>query len=122
MVAGQRLMQTSSDIFLGWHRGLGADGVPRDFYLRQLRDGKGGRARAMVPTACRRTGGLRLDARACARPQRRPLAIASYLGSSNAFDRAVVEFSEAYADQNERDYKELADAVKAGRVVAQTGL
>ena len=50
------------------------------------------------------------------------IAIAAYLGSGDSFDRAIVEFSEAYADQNERDYKALVNAVKAGRITAETGL
>jgi hypothetical protein len=50
------------------------------------------------------------------------IAIASYLGNGDRFDRAILEFSKAYAEQNERDYKELAAAVKSGRITAQTGL
>ena len=50
------------------------------------------------------------------------IAIASYLGKGDTFDRAILDFSRSYADQNERDYKELADAVKSGRIAAQTGL
>ena len=50
------------------------------------------------------------------------IAIASYLGNSDSFDKAIVEFSQAYADQNDRDYQELAAAVKSGKIKAQTGL
>jgi hypothetical protein len=50
------------------------------------------------------------------------IAISSYLGRSDSFDRAIVEFSKAYAEQNDRDYKELDEAVKSGRIVAETGL
>jgi hypothetical protein len=63
-----------------------------------------------------------LDARSCACPQRRPRAIASYLGKSATFDCAIVEFSHAYAEQNERDYRELVAAVESGRIAAETGL
>jgi uncharacterized protein (DUF2252 family) len=125
VVTGQRLMQAVSDIFLGWvHNPDGLDGKGRDFYVRQLKDWKGSaEIEQMVPkgmAAYGRLCGWTL-ARAHARSGDR-IAIASYLGGGNTFDRAILEFSRAYAAQNERDYKELADAVKAGRVVAQTGL
>jgi sugar/nucleoside kinase (ribokinase family) len=100
------------------------DGKARDFYVRQLKDWKGSaEIEQMVPegmAAYGRMCGWTL-ARAHARSGDR-IAIASYLGTGDAFDRAILEFSRAYAEQNERDYKELADAVKAGRVVAETGL
>jgi uncharacterized protein (DUF2252 family) len=125
VVTGQRLMQTVSDIFLGWlHVSSGMDGQPRDFYGRQLKDWKGSaEIEQMVPrgmAAYGRMCGWTL-ARAHARSGDR-IAIAAYLGSGSAFDRAIVEFSKAYAEQNERDYQRLADAVKDGRIVAQTGL
>jgi uncharacterized protein (DUF2252 family) len=125
VVTGQRLMQASSDIFLGWlHVKAGADGRPRDFYGRQLRDWKGSvEIEQMIPegmTIYGRLCGWTL-ARAHARTGDR-VAIASYLGSGSNFDRAIVEFSKAYADQNDRDYAELADAVKSGAITAQTGL
>jgi uncharacterized protein (DUF2252 family) len=125
VVTGQRLMQAVSDIFLGWlHNPEGLDGRGRDFYVRQLKDWKGSaEIEQMVPdgmAAYGRMCGWTL-ARAHARSGDR-IAIASYLGGGDVFDRAILEFSKAYAAQNERDYKELADAVKAGRVVAQTGL
>jgi uncharacterized protein (DUF2252 family) len=125
VVTGQRLMQASSDIFLGWlHVKAGTDGRPRDFYGRQLRDWKGSvEIEQMVPegmTVYGRLCGWTL-ARAHARTGDR-VAIASYLGSGSNFDRAIVEFSKAYADQNDRDYAELADAVKSGAITAQTGL
>jgi uncharacterized protein (DUF2252 family) len=125
VVTGQRLMQAVSDIFLGWvHVPAGLDGQARDFYGRQLRDWKGSATvEQMVPdgmAAYGRLCGWTL-ARAHARSGDR-IAIAAYLGSGNAFDRAILDFSKAYADQNERDYKALADAVKTGRVTAQTGL
>src|SRR5437763_14346013 len=100
------------------------DGQPLDCYGRQLKDWKGSaEIEQMVPkgmAAYGRLCGWTL-ARAHARSGDR-IAIASYLGGGNTFDRAILEFSRAYAAQNERDYKELADAVQAGRVVAQTGL
>ena len=125
VVTGQRLMQAVSDIFLGWvHNPEGLDGRGRDFYVRQLKDWKASaEIEQMIPegmTAYGRLCGWTL-ARAHARSGDR-IAIASYLGGGDTFDRAILEFSKAYAEQNERDYKELADAVKAGRVVAQTGL
>jgi uncharacterized protein (DUF2252 family) len=120
VVEGQRLMQASSDIFLGWNRLAGMDGVVRDFYIRQLRDWKGSWApEAMVPQVMNVYGqmcGWTL-ARAHARSGDR-IAIASYLGNSDAFDRAIASFSEAYADQNDRDYAALKAAVKADRIKA----
>jgi uncharacterized protein (DUF2252 family) len=124
VVAGQRLMQAASDIFLGWDRLTGLDGQVRDFYMRQLRDWKGSAdvdtMGASVMTLYGRICAATL-ARAHARSGDR-IAIASYLGNSDVFDRAIADFSSAYADQNERDYQALAQAVDSGRVVAQTGL
>jgi uncharacterized protein (DUF2252 family) len=124
VVAGQRLMQAASDIFLGWHRLTGLDGQVRDFYMRQLRDWKGS---ADVDTMAASV--MTLYARICAATLARAharsgdrIAIASYLGNSDVFDRAIADFSSAYADQNERDYQALVKAVKSGRVEAQTGL
>jgi uncharacterized protein (DUF2252 family) len=120
VVEGQRLMQASSDIFLGWERFTGPDGVARDFYLRQLRDWKGSWApEAMIPEVM----GVYAEmcgwtlARAHARSGDR-IAISSYLGASEAFDRAIAEFSEAYADQNERDHAALTQAIATGKVQA----
>ena len=125
VVVGQRLMQASSDIFLGWlHVDAGLDGKPRDFYGRQLKDWKGSaEIEQMVPEAMAAYGmlcGWTL-ARAHARSGDR-IAIASYLGNGDSFDRALVEFSKAYAEQNERDYNKLAKAVKSGRITAEAGL
>jgi uncharacterized protein (DUF2252 family) len=120
VVEGQRLMQASSDIFLGWNRLAGFDGVVRDFYIRQLRDWKGSWApEAMVPQVMSVYGQMCAWtlARAHARSGDR-IAIASYLGGSDAFDRAITSFSEAYADQNDRDYDALKAAVKADRIKA----
>jgi uncharacterized protein (DUF2252 family) len=124
VVAGQRLMQAASDIFLGWERVNGFDGRTHDYYLRQLRDWKGSAdVDTMVPsgmTAYARICGATL-ARAHARSGDR-IAIAAYLGNTATFDRAIADFSAAYADQNERDYQALAEAVRSGRLTAQTGL
>ena len=123
VVEGQRLMQAASDIMLGWIRNdeLGEE---RDFYVRQLWDAKGSPSiEAMDPQT------LTFYAQVCgwtlAKAHARSgdaVAIASYLGAGDAFDRAMATFAELYADQNERDYAALRDAVGAGRVTAQTGL
>jgi uncharacterized protein (DUF2252 family) len=125
VVAGQRLMQASSDIFLGWqHVEAGADGRARDFYVRQLRDWK-----FSVEISLLRPEGLQMYAGLCgwtlARAHARSgdrIAIAAYLGGSDVFDRAIARFATAYADQNERDYQALTDAVKTGRITAEHGL
>jgi hypothetical protein len=124
VVMGQRLMQAATDIFLGWKRIKGLDGVTRDYYVRQLHDWKGGaeveglRVHAAVLYA--RVCGATL-ARAHARWGDR-IAIASYLGKGDPFDRAMARFAAAYADQNERDYEAFARAVSSGRLVAQRGI
>jgi len=125
VVAGQRLMQAASDIFLGWQRtSAGLDGVTRDFYVRQLRDWKFSLdVTTMVPPGMRAYGevcGWTL-ARAHARSGDR-IAIAAYLGTSDVFDRAIADFASVYADQNERDHQALADAAKQGRITAEYGL
>ncbi len=120
VVAGQRLMQASGDIFLGWDRVTGLDGESRDFYVRQLWDGKGS---ADVDTMS--ADGLETYVKICgwtlARAHARSgdrVAIAAYLGGGDAFDRAIAEFSDAYADQNERDYAAMQAAVADGRIEA----
>ncbi len=125
VVTGQRLMQATSDIFLGWlHVKSGLDGQERDFYGRQLKDWKGSaEIEQMVPegmTVYGKLCGWTL-ARAHARSGDR-IAIASYLGKGDSFDRAILEFSKAYAEQNQRDYDKLAQAAKSGRITALTGL
>jgi uncharacterized protein (DUF2252 family) len=126
VVTGQRLMQASGDILLGWLRVPRAplDGKRRDFYVRQLKDWKGSvEMDQMVPdgmTIYGRLCGWTL-ARAHARSGDR-IAIASYLGGGTNFDRAILEFSDAYADQNDSDYARLATGVKTGQIEAQTGL
>jgi uncharacterized protein (DUF2252 family) len=123
VVVGQRLMQTVSDIFLGWVRVTGVDGRARDFYLRQLRDGKGSAdVESMDPQVLRAYG--RLCAWTLARAHARTgdnIAIGAYLGSSAAFENAVAEFANAYADQNERDHAALREAIEVGRVAADPG-
>ncbi|MVO88139.1 DUF2252 domain-containing protein [Streptomyces sp. p1417] len=120
VVAGQRLMQATSDMFLGWERVRGLDGRQRDFYLRQLHDWKAiPKADTMTPDIMRHFGKLcgTTLARAHARSGDR-IAVAAYLGRADTFDRAVVRFAESYADQNERDHRALAEAVREGRVTA----
>ncbi|MER7467411.1 DUF2252 domain-containing protein [Streptomyces sp. NPDC097981] len=122
VVAGQRLMQAASDIFLGWHRAKGPDGRERDFYVRQLRDWKGTPEPALMePVGMKTFGDLCSTtlARAHARSGDR-IAIAAYLGSGDVFDQALVRFAESYADLNERDHQALVDAVASGRVAAQS--
>jgi uncharacterized protein (DUF2252 family) len=123
VVAGQRLMQASSDIMLGWRR-IKTSEQTVDFYARQLKDWKGSaELEAMRPAEMAvygRTCGWTL-ARGHARSGDR-IAIAGYLGRGPAFDRAMADFAEAYADQNDRDYAALKEAVKAGRVNAETGV
>jgi uncharacterized protein (DUF2252 family) len=125
VVAGQRLMQATSDIFLGWlHVDAAGDGHGQDYYGRQLKDWKGSaEIEQMDPNAMATYGRLCgwTLARAHARSGDR-IAIAAYLGNGDRFDRALVEFSNAYAEQNERDYQALSAAVKSGRIEAQTGL
>ncbi len=125
VVTGQRLMQAASDIFLGWlHVPAGLDGQTRDFYGRQLKDWKGSaEIDQMLPVGMAVYGRLCgwTLARAHARSGDR-IAIASYLGKGDAFDRAILGFSEAYAEQNDRDYQALAGAVESGRITAQAGL
>jgi uncharacterized protein (DUF2252 family) len=126
VVAGQRLMQASSDIFLGWQRvAIGAENNGhRDFYVRQLRDWKFSlEIESMVPR------GLRIYAQLCgwtlARAHARSgdrIAIAAYLGGSDAFDQAITRFASAYADQNEKDHQALLGAVKSGRIMAESDL
>ncbi len=124
VVVGQRLMQAASDIFLGFLRVRGVDGVMRDYYVRQLHDWKGG-----VEVETMRVPGATLYGRMCAATLARAharlgdrIAIAAYLGKGDAFDRAIADFSVAYADQNERDYERFVKAVDSGRLRAETGL
>jgi uncharacterized protein (DUF2252 family) len=120
VVEGQRLMQAASDIFLGWLPATGVDEVRRDFYVRQLWDGKlSVEVEALSYKLLRGYGALCAWtlARAHARSGDR-IAIAAYLGKGGVFDQAIVEFSEAYADQNERDHAALLAAIESGRLSA----
>ena len=124
VVQGQRLMQVDGDIFLGWLRATWADTTPRDYYVRQLWDWKlGADVELMSPARLTVYGTLCgwTLARAHARSGDR-IAIAAYLGSGTAFDRAIATFAEAYADQNERDHAALAKAVRDGRIAAARGV
>ncbi len=122
VVHGQRLMQSASDIMLGWVRAEGVDGQQRDFYVRQLWDWKASakveemNARAL--NAYAEVCGMTL-AHAHARGGDR-IAIAAYLGKGDVFDRAMVAFAESYADQSERDYAALRAAVDSGRIEAES--
>jgi uncharacterized protein (DUF2252 family) len=119
VVAGQRLMQAASDIFLGWLRGKAG----RDYYWRQLRDMKGSaKIEGMSPAELVLYAGLCgwVLARAHARSGDR-VQIAAYLGKSERFDGAVVDFAEAYADQTERDHAALCAAVESGKVAGDVG-
>ena len=121
VVTGQRMMQAASDIFLGWTKGLD---VTRHFYWRQLRDMKGSAVvETMVPA------GLNFYAGICgwtlARAHARsgdPIAIATYLGEDDQFDRSISDFAKRYADQNERDYQGFAEAIRSGRMEAVEGV
>jgi uncharacterized protein (DUF2252 family) len=121
VVQGQRMMQAASDIYLGWTKGVD---IRRHFYWRQLRDMKGSAVvEAMIPL------GLTYYARICgwtlARAHARsgdPVAIAEYLGTSDAFDTSITDFSQRYADQNDRDYQEFVTAVRSGRLEAVEGV
>jgi uncharacterized protein (DUF2252 family) len=124
VVAGQHLMQAVSDIFLGWNRITGADGLQRDFYLRQLRDWK-----FSLPVESMLPAGMEVYARACgwtlARAHARSgdrVELGAYLGKSDKFDNAIAEFAERYADQNEADYKAFGLAAANGRIQATSGL
>jgi uncharacterized protein (DUF2252 family) len=121
VVHGQRLMQAASDIYLGWTKGVEAN---RHLYWRQLRDMKGSAVvEAMVPF------GLTFYAGICgwtlARAHARsgdPIAIAEYLGSSDAFGRSITDFSERYAKRNEQDYQSFTQAIRSGRLQALEGV
>ena len=124
VVAGQRLMQAASDIFLGWIRIRGLDGMTRDYYVRQFHDWKGS-----ADTDTMLVPGATLYARICGATLARAharwgdrIAIASYLGKADNFDRAIADFAAVYADQNERDYEAFTAAVGSGRLVARTGV
>ena len=121
VVEGQRLMQAASDSFLGWCPAVGVDGRERDFYVRQLWDGKGSSDPETMSPAAMATY-ARLCGWTLARAHARsgdPVAIGSYLGSSQAFDDAIDGFATAYADQNEQDHAALLAAIESGRLAAE---
>jgi hypothetical protein len=122
VVEGQRLMQSASDILLGWTRADGPDGISRDYYVRQLWDGKGSALiEEMKPAVMR--GYADLCGWTLARAHARsgdPAAIAGYLGTSERFDQALASFAEKYADQNELDYAALKHAADTGRILTET--
>ena len=117
-------MQAESDIFLGWTRVTGADGIDHDYYIRQLKDWKFSfPIEQMIPsgmTAYAQICGWAL-ARAHARSGDR-ITLAAYLGGSDTFDQAIADFAETYADQNDRDHAALQTAVKDGRVQTTTDI
>ncbi len=121
VVEGQHLMQAASDIFLGWLPAIGVDEEPRDFYVRQLWDGK-----LSVDIERMDHEQLRNYARLCgwtlARAHARSgdrLAISGYLGKSGVFDESIADFAAAYSAQNRLDHLALLDAIKSGRLQAQ---
>ncbi|WP_454048463.1 DUF2252 domain-containing protein [Cellulomonas sp. Marseille-Q8402] len=123
VVEGQRLMQSASDMLLGWQRTAGLDGLARDYYVRQLRDWKG----SLTPDAMRPEG-LAAYARVCAWTLARAharsgdrVAVAAYLGSGDRADVAFADFAGAYADRAEADHALLAAAVASGRLPAESG-
>jgi uncharacterized protein (DUF2252 family) len=121
VVQGQRMMQAASDIFLGWTKGVQDN---RYLYWRQLRDMKGS---ALVDSM----DAFRLEyyagmcgwtlARAHARAGD-AVAIAEYLGGGGDFDDSINDFAQRYADQNEKDYRAMVDAVTSGRIAATEGI
>jgi hypothetical protein len=124
VVAGQRTMQASGDIFLGTGQVRGDDGQDRDFYVRQLRDWKGSAEVEQMSQS-----GLATYASLCgwtlARAHARSgdrIAIAAYLGSSDRFEQAVADFGESYADVNQKDYELLTTAARDGVVPMVAGM
>jgi hypothetical protein len=121
VVRGQQMMQAASDIFLGWTTGLDER---RHFYWRQLRDMKGSAVvESMIPSGLSFYAGLCgwTLARAHARSGD-PVAIAAYLGETDAFDRSITEFAHLYADRNEQDHEQFVTAVRSGRLQALQGV
>ena len=121
VVQGQRLMQATSDIFLGWSRGADAE---RHFYWRQLRDMKGSATVELMDAHTMSSYG-RLCASTLARAHARsgdPVAIAAYLGDDDVFDRAIADFAQQYALQNERDFRGFTDAIAGSRISAVEGV
>jgi uncharacterized protein (DUF2252 family) len=124
VVQGERLMQASSDILLGWLHCVGPDDHEGDYYVRQLRDWKASvTPESMTPQLLADYGQscAHVLARAHARTGDR-VAIAGYLGSGDVADIAFARFAETYARQNERDFAALREAAASGRVTAETDL
>lgn len=124
VVEGQRMLQPASDLMLGWDRISGIDGVERDFYVRQLWDSK-----ASVDVDNLDAKGMSIYGEICGRTlaysharSGDAIAISAYLGTGDAFDRAMASFSEIYADQNERDYAALQAAAVDGRIPVEPGV
>jgi uncharacterized protein (DUF2252 family) len=124
VVEGQRLLQPASDVLLGWTTAEEVDGVPRDYYLRQLWDSK-----LSIDIESMKPKGLEAYGRLCGATLARAHArsgdrfgIAAYLGGGTHFDEALIDFAETYADQNERDHHALAEAARTGRIEAQRGI
>ncbi len=124
VVEGQHLVQAAGDILLGWLPSFGLDDEDRDFYVRQLWDGK-----RSIKIETLRPKGLEVYGAVCgwtlARAHARSgdrIAIAAYLGKGESFDEAIADFSNCYADQNELDFAAVADAAKSGRIEARTDL
>jgi uncharacterized protein (DUF2252 family) len=120
VVVGQRVMQTASDMFLGWTTGAGE--FKRHFFIRQLSD-----AKIKPVIEIMKEANLKSYARLCgmalARAHARsadPAVLTGYLGKSSAFEDAIADFSVAYADQNEKDHAALLKAIRAGRIEART--
>ena len=121
VVTGQRLTQAAIDPFLGWTTSAGPEGTAvKHYYVRQLRDMKGSMSVPLMDPGqldyYGRLCGWAL-ARAHARTGRATV-ISGYLGTGEGFDHAIADFAMAYADQNERDYRQLLEAISAGRVLA----
>ncbi len=125
VVAGQRLMQSASDIFLGWQQVVSpVDGRPRDYYVRQLRDWKGSADVDDIDA-----GRLFMYGRMCAWTLAKaharsgdPIAIAAYVGTGDVLDRAIADFAHAYAEQNDLDYAALQEAADSARIPVRSGL
>ncbi len=123
VVAGQRLMQAASDIFLGWHESDDLDGEQHHYYVRQLRDGK-----ASIAIESLTPSGMSLYGEVCAWTLARAharsgdrIAIAAYLGTGDVFDQAIARFASAYAEQTQRDYQALKKAATEGRIPVGNG-
>jgi uncharacterized protein (DUF2252 family) len=120
VVRGQRLSQAAIDLFLGWQRSQGLDGKDRDFYVRQLWDWKlSATVETMLPE------GMGFYAQMCgwtlARAHARSgdsIAIGSYLGAGDRFDRSMAQFASSYADQNEKDFAALKQAIASNQIHA----